>query len=145
MADLIDYVHAHTSRGECGCGSCIDKGDKPEPGWFSPHVIDMVFFRVAMVGEPSAAEFRLLTSAHRGEFLDTDLLDGRGHHFIEVGGWIGDQGLAMRYMALGAMLDVFTLVTPYTLWPDAKPETALDAAAGGLLIVEARPEPVVTV
>lgn len=112
MSDLADYVVMHTVRGECQCGLCIDRGDKPEP---TGHTVDMIFFKVASAGESTSREFKRLTALHRGEFNDVDPFDRNTHSYIELGGWIGDQGLAMQYMALGVLLGVFELHTPDTL------------------------------
>jgi len=38
-----------------------------------------------------------------------------GPSYIELGGWIGDQGLAMAFMALGNHLGLWEVVTPQTL------------------------------
>ena len=34
---------------------------------------------------------------------------------MELGGWIGDQGIAMQYMGLGVLLGVFNLLSPAML------------------------------
>ena len=44
MESLIDYVLKHTERGECNCGQCLDRGDKPDP---VGHTVDLGFFKVA--------------------------------------------------------------------------------------------------
>jgi hypothetical protein len=132
---IVDFVRAHTERGECRCGQCFDRGAKPEPQ--GDHTIDMVFFKVALVGAPSAADFRRLTRAN-GTPYDVNPLDGAEHNYLDLGAWIGGQGLAMQYMALGTMLSVFKLLTPYRLIPDIDQAAALRMAQGGLLIVTAR-------
>src|SRR5580658_10242528 len=113
MESLAEYVIAHTERGECECGQCCDRGDKPEP---EGHTIDMVFFKVAAKDAPETQEFVRLTEAHKGEWGDVNPLDGQEHDYMELGGWIGDQGLAMQYMALGVILGVFTLLSPQTIF-----------------------------
>lgn len=113
---LIDFVIAHTTRGECQCGKCFDRGDKPDP---IGHTADLIFFKVALVPDiPTPEVFRAKTAEHRGEFADCDPLDGNEHGYMELGGWIGDQGLAMQYMALGSLIGVFRLITPRTQLPD---------------------------
>lgn len=104
-----NYVMDHTARGECRCGRCIDRGDAPDP---TGHSVDLIFFPVSARNEPDAETFRRLTREHKGEFVDMDPFDGQGHGYIELGAWIGDQGLAMQYMGLGALLDVFELIAP---------------------------------
>jgi len=34
------------------------------------------------------------------------------HSYFELGGWIGDQGLAMQYMALGKILGLWQVMHP---------------------------------
>lgn len=110
---LVDYVMRHAKRGACLCGRCVDAG--PEPEKRQPHGINVGFFQVARVhaeGEaaPTKEEFLRLTSQHRGEFVEAvDPNDGKVHDYIELGAWIGDQGLAMMYMGLGALLGAFDL------------------------------------
>lgn len=134
MSPLAEYVVRHAQRGECGCGKCIDRGDAPEP---EGHVVDMVFFKVGLSGEPSAEEFRSLTAGHRGDYGDVDPFDGSEHSFLDLGGWIGDQGLAMQYMALGALLGVFELLTPARLGIE-DPDLAMKMAEHGFVTVLAK-------
>lgn len=133
---LADFVIRHTERGECKCGKCSDVGTKPDPQ--RPHTVDMVFFKVAPVGEPSLSEFRDLTASHVGEFNTVNPFDGREHNYMELGGWIGDQGLAMQYMALGVSLGAFKLLTPHTLMglSDGDP-LAMQMAGSGFVAVQA--------
>lgn len=126
--NLTDYVLAHTDRGECRCGKCI-----PDP---EGHTADVYFFPVAIRNAPSLDEFKALTAAHRGEFTECDPFDGKEHSYIELGGWIGDQGLAMQYMGLGALLGAFTLLTPKLL---PIPKELQDQMAGaGMVSIQAK-------
>lgn len=106
---LQEYVIAHTSRGECNCGKCFDRGDCPDP---KGHTADMFFFKVAIQGEPDAEVLRELIRNHKGEFCELDILDGGEHSYIGVGGWIGDQQLALLLMALGQLLGLWEILTP---------------------------------
>lgn len=134
MRPLAKYVYDHTERGECQCGQCIDKGDRPDP---IGHTIDMVFFKVAKVGTPTLEEFRRLTEESKeGEFCNVDPFDGQEHNFMELGGWLGDQGLAMLYMALGASLDAFDLLSPAMLGLDGP--MAMQMAQAGMLSIQAK-------
>lgn len=131
MSDgLVEYVLRHTERGECGCGKCIDRGTAPEP---AGHTIDMVFFRVAKRGEPTAEEFKRLAQAWPGEFCQLDPFDGKEHGYMELGGWIGDQGIAMQFMALGVLLGHFQLLSPALLGLSGG--AAVECAANGFLAV----------
>lgn len=132
MTDLITYVRTHTARGECQCGRCIDKGDTPDP---VGHTVDMTFFKVAMIGTPDANRFRALTAANEaGAFCGLNPLDGLPHNYIEIGAWIGDQGLAMQYMALGALLNVCKLVSPAML--PVSPELQQRMLDAGFLFIQ---------
>ena len=114
LADLRDFVSKHTERGTCRCGKCIDHpGEDKQP---EGHTVDMVFFEVSAKNEPDASRLRELIAANKhGEFCDLDPLDGNEHSYMEVGGWIGDQGLALMLMGLGAVLELWPLMTPKML------------------------------
>lgn len=133
---LADFVIASTERGECGCGLCIDRGDKPDP---QGHSVDNGFFVVAKRGEPSVETFRALSRAHTGAFADVDPFDGNEHNYLELGGWIGDQGLALQYMALGALLGVFRLMTPKIMLPGIDDALAQQMAGMGMVAIRAVP------
>jgi hypothetical protein len=106
---IQEYVLQHTIRGGCKCGRCLDAGIIPDP---AGHTADLVFFKVAKNGEPDLAEFKRLSAEERGAFGDCDPFDGKEHNFMEIGGWIGDQGTALQYMGLGTLLGAFELLTP---------------------------------
>jgi hypothetical protein len=116
--DIRSYVSIHTVRGECICGLCADRGDRPDP---VGHTINNGFFKVALVPDPktgqppSAGEFKSLTEKWKGDFAECDPLDGNEHSYLELGAWIGDQGLALQFMSLGTLLGVFKLLTPALL------------------------------
>jgi len=83
----------------------------------------------------------LIAVGPNGAFGDCDLLDGQEHGYIEIGGWIGDQGLALRLMGLGAIVQppLWQLITPYTLLgAGADKETVNRMAASGLLSILAK-------
>lgn len=137
MNDLAKYVSDHTERGECKCGKCIDVGDRPDP---TGHTVDMVFFKVAFKDEPTLEEFKRLTAESKhGDYAEVDPLDGKEHNYIELGAWIGDQGLAMLYMALGVHLGAFELFSPALLGLSGP--KALPFAGVGMLSIQAKPVP----
>ena len=104
--NLIDYVLAHTERGECACGRCVDRGDSPDP---SAHTIDTGFFKVAICNDPQAEELKRLVVEWPGDFAQVDPFDGMPHPFTQLGAWLGDQGIALQFMALAALLHVASL------------------------------------
>ena len=134
----MQFVIDHTIRGECQCGRCLDAGSRPDP---TDHVVDMVFFKVGRAGDwsdmPALVEqFRALTESHQGVFVSCDPFFFGERDYMTLGAWIGDQGLALQYMALGVLLGVFALTTPYTLLRlNHGDKLALRMAEAGMVIV----------
>lgn len=131
---IQDFVIANTERGECKCGKCIDVGSKPDP---VGHTVDMVFFKVTKHGEPTKEEFIQLTKECRSDYVTVDPFDHQEHSYLTLGAWIGDQGLAMQYMALGVLLGLFNLLSPKTML-GLEGEQALNMAGAGLLSIQAK-------
>lgn len=131
MSKIAKFVAEYTERGECKCGKCADKGNRPDPvgqPHAAPpelrasdilsgmgHTADMIFFKVSIKGKPDVEEFKKLTKSETGAFENVDPFDGEEHSYLQLGAWIGDQGMALRYMALGHLLGVFDLLTPKTI------------------------------
>ena len=138
LADLATYVRDHAERGTCRCGKCCDHpgGDDQPTG----HSADLVFFLVAARDGADADSLRRLVAAAAGPgaFGSLDPLDGREHGYIEVGGWIGDQGAALMLMGLGTVLGLWTLMTPEMFGFHGP--VALEMAGYGLVTVHA-PKP----
>lgn len=105
------------------------------------HTVDMIFFRVGIThpGECSEPFARGLISGTKGEFADVDLFDGKEHNFIEIGAWIGDQGLALQLMALGAANKWWKLLTPRTVLPAGSIDdaTVMKMAGSGMVAIQA--------
>ncbi len=108
MNELIEYIRKHTARGECQCGLCIDKGpERPAP----EHSVNVHFFWVSAVGEPTKEELR----GHlERDYPDFERLKG-GPSYIEIGGEIGDQGLALLLIGLGGLVGLWPVITPETV------------------------------
>ena len=156
--DLIEYVRKHTQRGACQCGQCLELAtvegrieivpNIDAEKWQlddGPHTVDLIFFKVALVNaagdEPASAEELVrLTDAHLGDWGDCKPFDGEEHNYMKLGGWIGDQGLAMQFMALASILGLTQLLTPYTIFGRdlfiADPGLPLQMAQSGLLSVQ---------
>lgn len=114
MNELREFVKKHAERGTCRCGKCADHpGVDEQP---LGHTIDMVFFEVSAKENPDADEMRkLIAEFKQGEFCELDPFDGQEHSYMEVGGWIGDQGLALMFMGLGHLLGLWPIMTPKML------------------------------
>jgi len=112
---LIDYVRTFAIRGACTCGKCVDAPEGPEQKQPVGHTADVYFFKVAAADGASRDALLSAIKTHKGEFCECDPLDGKEHSYIELGGWIGDQGLALTLMGLGAVLGFWELLTPKML------------------------------
>jgi hypothetical protein len=134
---LIEFVRKYTSRGECQCGRCGDKGNKPDP---IGHTFDLTLFKVAVQGKPSKDEFlRLIRENQIGGWAAINPLDGEEHNYIKIGAWIGSQEIALLFMALGASLGVFDLLSPETLLgPDGPADLKRQMAQMGLIAIQAK-------
>lgn len=137
MDELREYVTAHTMRGDCTCGRCIDGKEHPEQP--SGHTADMVFFKVAAKDNPDAEKLRELVSGSvEGDFGNVDLFDGAEHNYMELGGWIGDQGLALTLMGLGSLLGLWKLLTPISIFKLKADNPLCQQMAGlGMVVVKA--------
>ncbi len=108
MNELIEYVVNHTERGECQCGSCLDKGpDRAAP----EHSVNVHFFWVSVKGEPKEEDLRRLLER---DYPDLERLRG-GPSYIELGGVLGDQGAALCLIGLGELVGLWKAFTPEAL------------------------------
>ena len=85
--------------------------------------------------KPDGDTLRRLISEHKGEYADCNPLDGAEHSYIELGGWIGDQGLAMMLMGLGSHLGLWSVMTPNNMMPGLDEETKKMVAGMGLVSI----------
>ena len=101
-------------------------------------VVDMVFFKVAIIGAIDAGTLRdLVVLAHLSDpSYDMDLFDGEEHSYLEIGGFLGSQELALRMMALGTLLNLWNLLTPATMIAGVGQETALKMAGAGYISIQ---------
>lgn len=135
---LHEYILANCERGACQCGKCADAPEHPEQHQPTGHTADLVFFNVRAKDGASAETLRALVKEHRGDFCDCDLFDGNEHSYLEVGGWIGDQGVALMLMGLGSLLGLWKLLTPRTVLGASIPDDLAKQMAGaGYVSVQA--------
>lgn len=138
MTPLQDFILTHCERGACRCCRCVDGPANPDLYQPGGHTADLIFFKVSVLGQPRAEDLRDLIKAHQGECYEMDLFDGKEHSFIEVGAWIGDQGLALMLMGLGALLGLWKLLTPRTIFGTLLSDDQVMTFAGrGLITVQA--------
>ncbi len=108
MTKLIDYIVNHTERGECQCGRCFDKQpDREAP----PHSVNAGFFWVSAKNNPTAEDLNRLLLA---EYPSPERLRA-GPSYIEIGGELGDQGLALLLIGLGELTGIWKIATPKSL------------------------------
>ena len=139
--NLSEYIREHSQRGQCECGRCIDKDSMPvlEAG---EHTVNNGFFQVSLQNEPTKDAFLKVLQNHKGVFGEADIFDGEEHNFMELGGWVGDQGIALQMMAMGALLGVWDLMTPASILGAMLSEDMKQRmAAGGMVTIKVNPEP----
>jgi hypothetical protein len=121
IAKLREFVINHTVKVTLGAGD-----------------VDIEFFGVKVIEEPSKEELlELVTNSKEGEFgTSFDLFDGEEHSYLNLGGWIGDQGLAMQLMALGKYLAIWDLMTPTTMLPMMPLELRQKMAGSGMITIK---------
>ena len=108
MKKLIQYIADHTDRGECQCGLCFDKGpDREAPA----HSVNVHFFWVSARNNPTKEELKALLLA---QYPNPDRLKD-GPSYIEIGGVLGDQGLALLLIGLGQLVGLWKAITPEVL------------------------------
>lgn len=129
----IEFIHAHSIRGACMCGLCIDAPDTPTNNQPRGHTADVMFFKVASANNPDPAIFRGLIEKEFPKWLD-----GNEHSYLETGADIGDQGMALQTMGLGHLLGVWQLMTPESmLGKHAPSELKMRMAGAGMVTIKA--------
>lgn len=104
--------------------------------------VDVIFFGFCVEPGTTAEALRAAIAEHKGEWCEVNVFDGELHSYIELGGWIGDQGAALRFIGLGAVLGLWKLVTPVTLFGDAlEPHMVGNLAGQGYLGLRAERSP----
>ena len=86
--------------------------------------------------EPDLGERGAFAGVKDGEFCSVDVFDGQEHGYMELGGWIGDQGLAMMLMGLGAVLGLWRLTTPKML--GLPNDLVMLMAGAGMITIQSR-------
>lgn len=101
---------------------------------------DVIFFGVRKAPDATADALKSAMAAHKGVFCEMDPLDGKEHNYIELGGWVGDQGAALLLIGLGAALGLWKLLTPRTVLGNlCSPEMAARMAGMGMVSMQVTP------
>jgi hypothetical protein len=120
---LFDYVQNHTSA------------DSKEIDVAEPYA-DLVFFRVRTKNSPDVDMLKMLIAEQKGDQVDLNIFDGKEHSYIEIGGWIGDQGVAMRFMGMLSLMEMATLMTPLNMLPGLPDDLAVKMAQQGFITIK---------
>lgn len=124
MTELIQYIREHTAIVSPTTNS-IGNG----------------FFHILPENNPDADTLKkLITSNPNGVFGGVlNPFDGDEHSYIEIGGWIGSQEVALSLMALGEHLKLWVLLTPEKVLPLIPPEIQRAMAERGLVTIKTYP------
>lgn len=119
--DLVEYVLKHV--------------EKEQSNQSKDHIADLVFFKIKKINNPDSEEFKRLVKKEFSHWLD-----GKEHSYLETGGDIGDQGLALMAMGLGELLGIWELSTPNSMVPFLDKETRMKIAGAGYVTIKAKLE-----
>lgn len=131
--NLYEYVTKHAIRGACTCGKCIDAPSNPEQQQPEGHTADLVFFKVAKTPEADLGDFLQIVKKEFPHWLNGD-----EHSYLEVGGNMGDQGIALVTMGLGYLLKAWDLLSPNSMFPDLDEELRKKLAGQGYITIKVR-------
>ena len=127
---LYDYVLAHAARGACVCGKCCDAPENPKEKQPTGHIVDLTFFKVSAIGG-NREEFLSMVQAEYPAWLDK-----KEHSFIEIGGDMGDQGIALMTIGLGHLLGAWKALSPGTTLPFLPSEIKQLMAGNGMVSLQ---------
>jgi len=128
--NLYDYVLTYAVRGVCTCGKCCDAPDNPEEKQPEGHTVDLTFFKVATKGGNKDEFLSLVKAEH------PDWLDGKEHNYLQVGGDMGDQDIALMTIGLGHLLGAWKALSPETMMPFLSPDLKQQMAGGGMVSLQ---------
>jgi len=140
MEELYDFIIKHAERGSCTCGRCIDAPENPTQP--QGHTAELGFFKVAVKDSPDPQVLRrLITENKAGSWNTVNVFDGQEHNYIELGGWLGDQGAALMLMGLGSLLGLWRLMTPMNvLGLDVDDPLCKQLCGAGMISIKADPD-----
>lgn len=98
--------------------------------------IDVGFFHVVVNGAREDAFIRL-TTEHQSD-VKIDPLENQMLSYIDIGAWIGDQGLALQWMAIAKHFGLVDLHTPRSIFPDLSDEENQTMCGKGLILCKGK-------
>lgn len=107
LTELIEYVLAHTRQAP---------GDAEGDAIHDVHFMRIATDEATTDPAPLVSLLERCLTERAGEFgqFDRDRLSG-GPSYIELGGWVGDQGVAFQLMACGEAAGLWGIITPKKL------------------------------
>lgn len=107
---LSEYVRANTMM--------VDTFKKPLADYDDWMPVEIVYGTVYCDPESGGAStLRHYVQQQRPIFgAAIDPLNGRYYNYMTLSQWLGDEGIALRMLALGSACEVWELVTPYTVY-----------------------------
>jgi len=127
--NLVEYVMKHAVRGACECGQCLDVPEcpkQPDCGL----TINLTLFTVGMQLNPDSAEFCHLVCIEHPHWLNS-----QEHSYLECGGDMGSQQLALMAMGMGDLLGVWKCMCPETMMPMLDADTKMLMARSGMITI----------
>lgn len=118
MGELRDFVLKNSVR------------IKPEN--VQEDAVNLTFFAVKKIGEPVLEEFQRLTKPVK------KLIEQANNNelsYLQLGGEMGDQGIALQTMGLGHLLGEWKVLSPETLVPDLPKELKQQMAGMGMVSI----------
>lgn len=77
---------------------------------------DLVFFKVEIKEDTSAETLSNLIDTYTELNYDLFLESNKEYNYITLGAWLGDQGLALKFIGMCSLLKLGNLLTPYTVF-----------------------------
>lgn len=94
-----------------------------------------MFFKVAVKNDPDKEVFLNLIKKEHPHWLD-----GKEHNYLEMGGDMGDQGIALTTQALGSLVGAWKLITPNILGDLIPDDLKMQMAGSGMISIIYKPE-----
>lgn len=101
----------------------------------SKNAVDLSLVKVDVRPDVDRDLFLSLIKDHKGHHCEVDPFDGKEHSYIELGGWLGDQGAALCFMAIATKLGLVKLLTPEIVAPQLPQELRSMLAGSGFITI----------